>query len=117
MVSEGIDPDREDPGQQMRPYRKRDEMWLAARTLLQPGSANALGVPGAPRLRLRVDHKCLVQLGSPTISTSSTGQVVAESKKAMRARGIGSPDRADGALVALYEPVSELDERRYGLLN
>lgn len=105
MVSENIDPDREDPGQQMRPHRKRDEMWLAAPSLLQPGPANGRGVPGPPRLRLRVDHKCLVQLGSPTISTSSTGQVVVESKKAMRARGVGSPDRADGALLALYEPL------------
>lgn len=105
MVSENIDPDREDPGQQMRPDRKRDEMWLAAPSLLQPGPANGRGVPGPPRLRLRVDHKCLVQLGSPTISTSSTGQVVVESKKAMRARGVGSPDRADGALLALYEPL------------
>jgi hypothetical protein len=34
-----------------------------------------------------------------------------------RKTGLVAPDRADGALLALYEPVSVLDERRYGLLN
>ncbi|MFJ5121896.1 hypothetical protein [Kitasatospora sp. NPDC088548] len=112
MVSENIDADREDPAQLMRPYRKRDEMWLAGRALLQPDPATGQG-----KLRLRVDHNCAVQLSSPNMSTNSTGASVVESKKSMRARGVSSPDRADGALMALYEPEDLFGHRRVGLLN
>ncbi|USQ89882.1 hypothetical protein NFX46_40050 (plasmid) [Streptomyces phaeoluteigriseus] len=34
MVSES--PGHDDPGAVMRPFKKRDEMWLATRALLQP---------------------------------------------------------------------------------
>ncbi|KFG71692.1 hypothetical protein [Streptomyces mutabilis] len=34
MVSES--PGHDDPGAVMRPFEKRDEMWLATRVLLQP---------------------------------------------------------------------------------
>ncbi|MET9611807.1 hypothetical protein [Kitasatospora indigofera] len=40
-----------------------------------------------------------------------------ESKKAMKSRGVSSPDRADGALMALYEPEDLYGHRRMGLLN
>ncbi|WP_431959358.1 hypothetical protein [Actinacidiphila sp. bgisy160] len=125
MVSESIDPDREDPGQVMRPWRKRDEMWLAARSLMQPAPTRRVDgreddgddAGGHGQLRLRVDHKCAVQLSTPNLGTNSSGASVVESKKAMRARGIDSPDRADGALLSVYEPEDIFDSRRLGLMN
>jgi hypothetical protein len=125
MVSESIEPTREDPGQIFQPWRKRDEMWLSARALLQPGptrSVDGRGDDGRDegghgKLRLRVDHKCAVQLSSPNLGTNSQGASVVESKKAMRARGVTSPDRADGALLAVYEPYDLMESRRYGLIG
>ncbi|MER8103234.1 hypothetical protein [Kitasatospora sp. NPDC094016] len=111
MVSESIDPDREDPAQLMRPHRKRDEMWIAGRSLLQPDPAT-----GNAKLRLRVDHACAVQLSSPNMTTNSNGAVVIESKKSMKARGVSSPDRADGALMTVYEPEDLFGHRRMGLI-
>ncbi|MFE6871678.1 hypothetical protein ACFVFS_34665 [Kitasatospora sp. NPDC057692] len=87
-------------------------MWLACRALLQPDPAT-----GAAKLRLRVDHACAVQLSSPNMGTSSSGATVIESKKSMKARGVSSPDRADGALMAVYEPEDLFGHRRMGLIN
>ncbi|MFD7288490.1 hypothetical protein [Streptomyces sp. NPDC059863] len=91
MVSES--PSQDDPGAVMRPWRKRDEMWPAIRSLLQPDPSWGRG-----RLRLHVDKK-------------------AATKKAMRARGMKSPDRAEAVLLALYEPEPLYKPRRRGLLN
>jgi hypothetical protein len=125
MVSEAVEKTREDPGQIFQPSIKRDEMWLAARALMQP--THTRGVDGRGddgedeggygRLRLRTDHKCTIQMSSPNLGTNSRGQSVVESKKSMRARGLKSPDRADGALLAIYEPVDLRDSRRYGILG
>ncbi|MEV8388873.1 MULTISPECIES: hypothetical protein [unclassified Streptomyces] len=41
----------------------------------------------------------------------------AATKKAMRARGMKSPDRAEAVLLALYEPEPLYKPRRRGLLN
>jgi hypothetical protein len=97
IVSE--DTYREPEAATLRPWRKRDEMWLAVRALLQPHQ-------GAPNgmLRLRVDTKTLAQLRAPTRSTNSGGFTVVESKKKMKERGISSPDRAEAVLLAAYEP-------------
>lgn len=94
-------PDREPESATLRPYRKRDEMWLAGRALLQP-------TPAAPegRLRLRVPTRTLAQLRAPTMSTSSSGHTVIEPKKKMKGRGMRSPDQAESLLLAVYEPAS-----------
>lgn len=63
----------------MRPYRKRDEMWLVTRGLLQPYPST-----GLRRLRLRVDRKTGIQLSTPRLGSNSAGYSVVESKKAMR---------------------------------
>ncbi|MFJ4342617.1 hypothetical protein [Streptomyces sp. NPDC088915] len=97
MVSES--PLRDDPGAVMRPFTKRDEMWLATRFLLQPDPET-----GSGRLRLRVDDDAAIQLSTPKLGHNSGGHVVVESKKKMRARGMKSPDRAEGILLAIYEP-------------
>ncbi|MFM9629815.1 MULTISPECIES: hypothetical protein [Streptomyces] len=110
MVSES--PEQDDPGAQMRPYRKRDEMWLATRGLLQPDPLTGLG-----RLRLRVDRQTGIQLSTPRLGSNSAGYSVVESKKAMKQRGMKSPDRADAALLTVYEPEPINPPRRRGLLN
>lgn len=96
---------RDDIGQAWRPARKRDEMWLAMRQLLQPRKGpNPLQiVPG--QLRLRVDRKTQAQLSAPTYGTNSQGQTVIESKPSMKTRGLSSPDRAEAVLLAVYEPL------------
>jgi hypothetical protein len=110
MVSES--PEQDDPGALMRPYRKRDEMWLATRGLLQPDPSTGLG-----RLRLRVDRQTGIQLSTPRLGSNSAGYSVVESKKAMKQRGMKSPDRADAALLTVYEPEPLNQPRRRGLLN
>ncbi|MFB6700229.1 hypothetical protein [Streptomyces rubiginosohelvolus] len=110
MVSES--PEQDDPGAQMRPYRKRDEMWLATRGLLQPDPSTGVG-----RLRLRVDRQTGIQLSTPRLGSNSAGYSVVESKKAMKQRGMKSPDRADAALLTVYEPEPLNQPRRRGLLN
>lgn len=82
----------------LKPFKKRDEMWLAMRSLLQPRGDDG------PALRLRVDNKTLAQLRAPSMGTSSTGHTVIESKKSMKDRGLSSPDRAEALLLAVYEP-------------
>ncbi|MFC9534414.1 hypothetical protein ACFT38_28295 [Streptomyces sp. NPDC056975] len=110
MVSES--PTQDDPGALMRPYRKRDEMWLATRGLLQPDPSTGLG-----RLRLRVDRQTGIQLSTPRLGSNAAGYSVVESKKAMKQRGMKSPDRADAALLTVYEPEPINPPRRRGLLN
>ncbi|NML55118.1 hypothetical protein HHL19_35685 [Streptomyces sp. R302] len=110
MVSES--PTQDDPGAVMRPYRKRDEMWLATRGLLQPDPSTGTG-----RLRLRVDRQTGIQLSTPRLGSNSAGYSVVESKRAMKQRGMKSPDRADAALLAVYEPEPINPPRRRGLLN
>ncbi|MEU9671806.1 hypothetical protein AB0E25_41145 [Streptomyces bobili] len=112
MVSES--PEQDDPGAQMRPYRKRDERWLATRGLLQPDPWTGLG---RLRLRLRVDRQTGIQLSTPRLGSSSAGYSVVESKKAMKQRGMKSPDRADAALLTVCEPEPINPPRRRGLLN
>jgi hypothetical protein len=110
MVSES--PFKDDPNSVMRPYRKRDELWLTGRFFVQPDPSTGRG-----RLRLRVDDKCRVQLSAPKLGHNSSGFVVVESKDAMKKRGIHSPDRAEAALLALYEPEPVGARRRLGILG
>ncbi|MFF4902212.1 hypothetical protein [Streptomyces sp. NPDC001068] len=110
MVSEN--PTQDDPGAVMRPYRKRDEMWLATRALLQPDPSTGTG-----RLRFCFDKKTAAQLSTPKLLSNAGGYSVVESKKQMKQRGMKSPDRAEAVLLALYEPEPINPPRRRGLLN
>jgi hypothetical protein len=110
MVSES--PTQDDPGAVMRPWRKRDEMWLATRSLLQPDPSTGRG-----RLRFLIDKKSAAQLSTPKLLSNAGGYSVVESKKVMKARGMKSPDRAEALLLALYEPEPINPPRRRGLLN
>lgn len=110
MVSEK--PETEDPAATMRPYRKRDEMWLAGRVVLQPDPRTGLG-----RVRLRVDEQARVQLTLPKQGNNAAGYVLVESKASLKARGVHSPDRAEAALLAIYEPFPLVQRKRFGILS
>ena len=99
IVSESTGRDNE--GATLRPSRKRDEMWLAGRDLLQPRAGED------PQIRLRIDRRTQAQLAGPTYGTSASGRTVVESKDSLRRRGIPSPDRAESLLMAFYEPLVE----------
>lgn len=110
MVSEK--PETEDEASPMRPYRKRDELWLAGRHLLQPDPKTGYG-----RVRLRTDQKCATQLTHPRIGNNAGGYVLIETKDSMRRRGLHSPDRAEAGLLALYEPLPINPPKRFGVLG
>lgn len=97
MVSESTG--RDDPKADMRPWRKRDEMWIAVRNLLRPGAVGERG-----RIRVMLDKRTAAQLVSPTYGTNASGYTVVESKKSMKARGLSSPDRGESLLMCFYEP-------------
>lgn len=101
---------RDDEGSVMRPARKRDEMWLAGRSLLQPRK----GLPGA--LRLRVDKRTSAQLSAPQYGTNSGGFTVVEGKPSMKTRGLSSPDRAEALLLSVYEPLVASESGGFRLL-
>jgi len=63
-----------------------------------------------------VDEKCAAQLSTPNF-TNPGGLVQVESKKSMKQRGRSSPDRAESALMSVYEPVPVSARRRRGILN
>jgi hypothetical protein len=77
---------------------QRAEMWWTARELLQPNEE------GEQELALEVDHQTAAQLAAPSYRSNSTGRLQIESKDEMRKRGVGSPDRAEAILLALFEP-------------
>ena len=73
---------------------QRAEMWWNGRLLIQPEAT----------VRLDIDRKVLAQLTTPTYGSDSAGRIQIEKKDSMRKRGVGSPDRAEAVLLALYEP-------------
>lgn len=81
---------------------QRAEMWWTGRELLEPVT-DSLGNT-IQQVRLEVDNKTIAQLGSPAYKSDSSGRIAIEKKTEMKNRGIGSPDRAEAVLLALYEP-------------
>jgi hypothetical protein len=77
---------------------QRAEMWWTGRELLQPDEN------GDQVLALDIDHVTASQLSAPSYRANSGGRIQIESKDDMRARGVGSPDRAEALLLALFEP-------------
>lgn len=84
---------------------QRAEMWWNGRTLLQPQTDENGNT--TQQIRLDVDSKTIAQLGSPAFKSDSSGRIAIEKKTEMKNRGIGSPDRAEAVLLALYEPKRE----------
>lgn len=104
-------PHADDESAEMRPFIKRDELWLTGRALMQPSMSTNEG-----RIRLRVDSRCAAQLTIPNYSTKG-GFTAVETKKSMKKRGQTSPDRAEAALLAIYEPEPVRTKPRRGLLS
>ncbi|MFG2141418.1 hypothetical protein [Streptomyces sp. NPDC048650] len=71
---------------------------LATRSLLQPDPTSGRG------RRLHIGKKAAAQLSTPNLLSTTSGCTQIDSQKAMEARSIKSPDRAEAALLALYEP-------------
>jgi hypothetical protein len=110
IVSE--DTYRDDEQAVMRPYRKRDELWLTGRALLQPRAET-----GSGQLRLRFDKRTQAQLAAPTYGTNSQGRTVVESKKHMKqTRGVPSPDRAEAWLLTIYQPLNKDEQGGFGII-
>ena len=77
---------------------QRAEMWWTMREALQPDEQ------GLQEIALDIDHATMMQLAAPSYRANSSGRLQIESKADMSKRGIGSPDRAEALLLALFEP-------------
>ncbi len=110
-VSEGVEEGRLEDGSTFRPERKRAEMWLAFRSLIQPDEQ------GATMLALDVDDVTRAQLGAPRMGTRSNGLTYIEKKEDIKKRGLKSPDRAEACLLAVYEPFPLEQRRRRVILS
>jgi hypothetical protein len=69
---------------------KSAEIWFEGRTQIERG-----------RIILPDDKELVAQMTSRLGWPNSRGKLELESKQAMRARGLGSPDRADAVLGAM----------------
>lgn len=75
------------------------EMWGHIKELLEENMSNyMLGVPGV--LELPDDEKLVTQLTSRKWRMGSNGKIYLERKEDMKKRGLQSPDRADGLVLA-----------------
>jgi hypothetical protein len=75
------------------------EMWGHIKELLEENMSNfMLGVPGV--LELPDDEKLVTQLTSRKWRMGSNGRIYLERKEDMKKRGLQSPDRADGFVLA-----------------
>jgi len=77
---------------------QRAEMWWTMREQIQPDET------GTQELALDIDHATLMQLAAPSYRANSAGKIQIEGKADMKKRGIGSPDRAEALLLAVFEP-------------
>lgn len=108
-VAERIETGREQDAATLKPRTKRDELWLAMRSLLAPDETGRQG------LVLDIDDRTRAQLGSPKMGTRSDGTTFIESKESLRKRGLNSPDRGEALLLAVYEPF-DLDKTHRRLI-
>lgn len=68
-------------------------MWSIIREHLEKGT-----------LKLKDDDELVAQLSIRKYYVTSNGKIQLESKRTMKERGVGSPDRADALALSLYEP-------------
>jgi len=76
----------------------RDEMWWAMRKAVMADSH------GQRSIILDVDDKTVAQMNAPKYGEDARGKIKIEPKASMLKRGIRSGDRADGIIMAWYEP-------------
>jgi len=77
---------------------QKAEMWWTARELLQPDEN------GEQQIALDIDRVTASQLAAPSYRSNASGRLQIEGKEEMKKRGIGSPDRAEALLLAMFEP-------------
>ena len=85
------------------------EMWWNARLYFERTWEHVNGVqthPPEQLISIPNDPTLIAQLSQPTIFYTSDGKMILESKKQLKARGVGSPDRAESLILALSEPYS-----------
>lgn len=75
-------------------------LWSLVKDVLKEGS-----------ITIQDDEETVAQLSVRKYSVSSSGKIQIESKKDMKKRGIGSPDRADALALSFYE------EKRFDITN
>jgi hypothetical protein len=103
-------------------HNKRAEMWWAGREAMRPRPEDPATGEAArpPQIRLGDEHfdkRCAAQLNAPKYGHDTQGRVQIEKKTDIKKRGLGSPDRAEAILLALYEPVvGEPAQTNAGLL-
>lgn len=81
----------------------RSEMWWNTRRLMRPTVEDGYTTAGRVRL-VGAPTKLLAQLSAPRYANDSSGRIIVEKKREMKARGVQSPDLADAVNLALYEP-------------
>lgn len=107
----------ENANDQDRFANKRAEMWWAGREACRPtreGPGGILIENEPPVIRLDVDKRTSAQLNAPTYGHDTRGRIKIEQKKDIKKRGLGSPDRAEAVLLAIYEPKPSAAGRSYG---
>ncbi|OPA77459.1 terminase B [Paenibacillus selenitireducens] len=78
------------------------ELWGHVKDLLEENMSNfILGMPGV--LELPNDEKLITQLTTRKWRMGSNGKIMLERKEDMKKRGLQSPDRADGFILAFAE--------------
>lgn len=83
---------------------KGAEIWFDGRTQIERG-----------QIILPDDKELVAQMTSRLGWPNSKGRLELESKQAMRARGLGSPDRADAVLGAMMQTQTRTPPRRIGI--
>lgn len=82
------------------------ELWGQVKEMLEENMSNyILGVPGV--LELPDDEKLIAQLTTRKWRMGSNGRIYLERKEDMKKRGLQSPDRADGFVLAFSVVKSE----------
>jgi hypothetical protein len=98
-------------------YNRRAEMWWAGREAVRPepgDPANGIPPSGSSVAFVGMDKRTLAQLNAPTYGHDAQGRVKIEKKEEIKKRGLGSPDRAEACLLAIYEPRPTSPGRSYG---
>ncbi|GGC87891.1 DEAD/DEAH box helicase family protein [Enterococcus wangshanyuanii] len=82
---------------------KGTQLWGNLKELLEKNISNSVNGT-SPEIALLDNPTLIKELSTRKFKMTSTGKIRLESKEDMKKRGIGSPDVADAAVLAFYEP-------------
>ena len=107
----------EKPAEPDKFINQRAEMWWNARVNYFAPQRDAEGNPLGWKFKLKgMDRKTVAQFSAPNYRTDVSGKIRLERKVEMKARGVGSPDRAEAVLLALYDPPPSETKRKARLI-